>query len=94
VEFDWLNSPSLESGIPPREIEESFEDAFSIRILPDHSDSRESRFYILGRAVSGHGLFSVFWTDGKNYRVIFSREMTEAEAAFYERNYDNETTAA
>ena len=30
-------------------------------------------------------LFSAFWTDGKNYRVILSRDMTEDEVAFYDR---------
>jgi len=27
----------------------------------------------------------VFWTDGKNYRVILAREMTPEELSFYER---------
>jgi uncharacterized protein len=84
MEFDWEHSPLDEKAISHREVEESFEDPFSIRIMPE-SDRSETRYYILGRAVSGRGLFSVFWTDGKRYRVIQSREMTEAEAAFYDR---------
>ncbi|GAB4171844.1 MAG: hypothetical protein Fur0032_11200 [Terrimicrobiaceae bacterium] len=86
MEFDWLQSPSLPAGVTHREIEESFEDPFSIRMMPDVDLSqRETRFYNLGRSVSGRGLFTVFWTDGKRYRVIQSRESTDAELAFYDR---------
>lgn len=86
MEFDWLQSPNLPAGVTPREIEESFEDPFSIRMMPDVDLSqRETRFYNLGRSVSGRGLFTVFWTDGKRYRVIQSRETTAAELAFYDR---------
>jgi len=35
--------------------------------------------------MSGRGVFAVFWTDGKRYRVIFAREMTPEEIQFYER---------
>lgn len=87
MDFDWMNSPADLSEISTREIEESFEDPFCIRVLPDldETESRESRYFIMGRSVSGRGLFTVFWTDGKRYRVIQSREMTEAEAGFYDR---------
>lgn len=87
MEFDWLNSPAESGGIPPKEVEESFEDPFSIRMMPDYDprSTGETRYFILGRAVCGRGLFSVFWTDGKRYRVIQSREMTGQESGFYDR---------
>lgn len=84
MEFDW--SQPLSPGSPSqKEIEESFEDPFAIRMLPDYFGEGSSRYFLLGRAVSGRLLFQVFRTDGKTYRVVASREMTEAEAAFYER---------
>lgn len=87
MEFDWVHIPGKLGGINPKEIEESFEDPFSIRILPDSDDlaSREARYFILGRSVSNKAIFSVFWTDGKRYRVIAARPMSEAEEGFYER---------
>ncbi len=85
MEFDWINAPADLRDLTPREVEETFEDPFSIRLLPELEDSSEARYFILGRAVSGKLLFTVFWTDGKRYRIIQSRVMTEAEAGFYER---------
>jgi uncharacterized protein len=85
MEFDWLNSPADLATLTSREIEESFEDPFSLRLLPDFDEAHEARYFILGKAVSGKGLFTVFWTDGKRYRIIQSRPMTEAESGLYER---------
>lgn len=85
MEFDWINAPADLTSVGAREIEESFEDPFSLRFLPDFDDSREARYFILGKSVSGRGIFSVFWTDGKRYRVIQSRLMTDAESSFYDR---------
>ncbi len=87
MEFDWINVPFESTEVSPKEVEESFEDPFGIRILPDIDDvsASEARYFILGRSVSGRGLFTVFWTDGKRYRIIQSRPMTEAESGFYER---------
>ena len=87
MEFDWINVPFESTEVSPKEVEESFEDPFGIRILPDSDDvsASEARYFILGRSVSGRGLFTVFWTDGKRYRIIQSRPMTEAESGFYER---------
>ena len=87
MEFDWLNGPTSLGDVSPREIEESFEDPFSIRLLPDTDDNApsEARYFILGKSVSGRPLFTVFWTDGKKYRVVQSRPMTDAEQSFYER---------
>ena len=87
MEFDWINSISSLRDISPRDVEETFEDPFSIRLLPDNDilPGSEARYFNLGKAVSGKPLFSVFWTDGKRYRIIQSRPMTDAEAGFYER---------
>mgnify|MGYP000735875889 CR=1 FL=1 len=35
--------------------------------------------------MAGEGVFSVFWTDGKRYRVLCARPMTPEENGFYER---------
>ena len=85
MEFDWIDTPFDLKALPPREIEESFEDPFSLRILPDMAQPTEARYFNLGKTMAGRPLFTVFWTDGKNYRAIFSREMTPEEAHFYER---------
>ena len=86
MEFDWIDCHFDLKKITPREVEEAFEDPFSIRLLPEteRSDS-ETRYFALGRTVNNRNLFSVFWTDGKNYRVILCREMSEQEVTFYDR---------
>ncbi len=87
MEFDWGYVPEGLGDVSTKEIEESFEDPFSIRLLPDLdvSAGSEARYFILGKSVSDRPLFTVFWTDGKKYRVIQSRPMTEAESSFYDR---------
>lgn len=87
MDFDWLDAPFDLRQISPGEIEESFEDPFSIRILPEGGaeESEEARYFNLGKSVSNRGIFSVFWTDGKRYRVILAREMAPEEMAFYDR---------
>lgn len=87
MEFDWTNGWAGPPGPSRTEIEESFEDPFGLRILPDTdlTPGREARYYGLGRTVAGRALFSVFWTDGKNYRVVFCRPATEDEESFLER---------
>ncbi|MFT4546509.1 MAG: uncharacterized DUF497 family protein [Verrucomicrobiales bacterium] len=86
MEFDWLDVNFDLSKIAPKEIEESFEDPFAVRILPDSPyGDKETRYFCLGKAVTARGVFSVFWTDGKRYRVILARDMTADENAYYER---------
>ena len=86
MEFDWLDASFDLKQLTPREIEESFEDPFAIRLLPDNEDSdAETRFFCLGTTVTGRHVFSVFWTDGKKYRVILARDMSNQEKHFYER---------
>ena len=87
MEFDWNNLPFEPDGsISMVAIEESFEDPFAIRLLPDSSRfGVQARFFNLGRSAAGQGLFSVYRTNGKVIRVILSRPFSESEAYFYQR---------
>jgi len=86
MEFDWLDAPFDLHKVSPKEIEESFEDPFSLRLLPELPDAEsKARFFNLGRTLGDRGVFSLFWTDGKRYRVILSRDMTPEETTFYDR---------
>jgi len=87
MEFEWNNLTPADLDISRKEIEESFEDPFSIRLLPelDGAQAREARYFCLGRAISGRALFTAFWTDGKRYRVVFARLLTPEEETFYDR---------
>ena len=81
VQFDLRN-------IKPRELEEAFEDPFSVRFLPDNERADgASRYYTLGRTVANRYLFFAFWTDGKTTRVVAAREMADTERKFYDRKY-------
>jgi hypothetical protein len=86
MDFDWLDAPFDLKVIPPREIEESFEDPFSLRLLPESEiTGTPARYFCLGKTIGNQAIFSIFWTDGKKYRVLFSRPMTADELSFYER---------
>jgi len=86
MEFDWLDIAIDTAKIQPRELEEAFEDPFSIRVLPESPyGDEESRFILLGRTLDSRSLFVVFWSDGKKVRVIAAREMTDQENHFYDR---------
>ena len=85
MDFDWLDAPFDLRKISPKEIEESFEDPFSLRLLPDAARDSEARYFNLGKSLSDRAVFSVFWTDGKKHRVVLSREMTPVELNFYSR---------
>jgi uncharacterized DUF497 family protein len=81
VQFDLRN-------IKPRELEEAFEDPFSVRFQPDNERADgASRYYALGRTVADRYLFLSFWTDGKTTRVVAAREMSDTEQKFYDRKY-------
>jgi uncharacterized protein len=86
MEFDWLDTPFDLRKIPPKEIEESFEDPFSLRLMPDGSgDATTARYFNLGKSLGNRPIFSVFWTDGKKYRVVLARDMTPEETNYYDR---------
>ena len=87
MEFDWSEPPFNPKDSPTlREIEESFEDPLGIRLIPDSGRfANESRAFCLGRTLTGRGIFSVYRSDGKRFRVIASRPMTDEEDYFYDR---------
>ena len=92
MDFDWLDAPFDLHRLTPKEIEESFEDPFSIRLLPEGiEDDAKARFFNLGKTLSDRSVFSVFWTDGKRYRVILARDMTPEEVTFYDRKNSEQT---
>ncbi len=90
MEFDWNNTPFEWNGsLTPRDVEESFEDPFAVRLLPDSSRfSVQARFFNLGRSASGLGVFSVYRTNGKQIRVISARPFDSEEQFFYQRKFN------
>ncbi|HHY84540.1 MAG TPA: hypothetical protein GYA07_03240 [Verrucomicrobia bacterium] len=90
MEFDWNNPPfSLDSSLTQREIEESFEDPFALRVLPDSPRfSVQARFFNLGMSAAGVGIFSVYRTNGKQIRVLYARPFEPEERFFYQRKMD------
>ena len=88
MELDLIDVHFDLKAITPRELEETLEDPFAIRFLPDNERSDgESRYFALGRSVADRHLFLCFWTDGKKARVVAARDMSEGEQRFYERKY-------
>jgi uncharacterized protein len=90
MEFDWNNPPfNLDSTLTLQEIEESFEDPFAIRLLPDSPRfSVQARFFNLGMSVAETGIFSVYRTNGKQVRVLYARPFEPEEQFFYQRKLD------
>jgi uncharacterized DUF497 family protein len=90
MEFDWNNPPfTMNSSLTPKDIEESFEDPFAVRLLPDSSRfSAQARYFNLGMSASGLGVFSVYRTNGKQIRVINARAFEPEERFFYQRKVD------
>jgi hypothetical protein len=90
MEFDWNNSPfALEGSLTRQDIEESFEDPFAVRLLPDTPRfSVQARFFNLGMSAGGSGVLSVYRTNGKQVRVIHSRALEPEERFFYQRKMD------
>jgi uncharacterized DUF497 family protein len=90
MEFDWNNPPfNLDTSLNLQEIEESFEDPFAVRLLPDSPRfSVQARFFNLGMSAGGTGIFSVYRTNGKQLRVIHARTLEPEERFFYQRKLD------
>ena len=79
----------MDSSLTQREIEESFEDPFAIRLLPDSARfSVQARFFNLGMSAGGIGVFSVYRTNGKSIRVMLARAFEPEERFFYQRKMD------
>jgi uncharacterized DUF497 family protein len=87
MDFDWSNPPfNLSRTLTIKEIEESFEDPFGVRLLPDSPRfSAQNRFFNLGVSAGGAGVFTVYRTNGKSVRVIYARSFETEEKFFYER---------
>lgn len=87
MEFDWINPPfDLDGSLSQREIEESFEDPFAIRLLPDSARfAVQARFFNLGVSAGGQGIFSVYRTNGRSIRVLHARAFQPEERFFYQR---------
>lgn len=90
MEFDWNNPPfNLDSSLTQREIEESFEDPFALKLLPDSPRfSLQARFFNLGMTAGGLGILSVYRTNGRQIRVILARPFEPEERFFYQRKMD------
>lgn len=90
MDFDWDNPPfNLNSALAIKDIEESFEDAFAVRLLPDSPRfAVQSRYFNLGVAVNGTGVLSVYRTNGKSIRVVFARPFESEEKFFYQRKME------
>ena len=94
MEFDWNNPPfNLPRSLTLQAIEESFEDPFAVRLLPDSPRfAVQARFFNLGTASDGTGIFTVYRTNGKQARVIFARPFEAEERFLYQRKL-NQTLA-
>jgi len=90
MEFDWNNLPFETNGsLTPRDVEESFEDPFAVRLLPDSQRfSVQARYFNLGMSASGFGVFSVYRTNGQQLRVMLARVFEPEERFFYQRKMD------
>jgi len=84
MEFDWNNPPfELDGSLTQREIEESFEDPFAVRLLPDSPRfGVQARFFNLGMSAGGIGVFSVYRTNGRLVRVLRARVFDPEERFF------------
>ncbi len=91
MDFDWNNPPfNLDNSLKLQEIEESFEDPFAVRLLPDSDRfAVQARYFNLGASASGTGVFTIYRTNGKQVRVIFARPFQPEEQFFYQRKLNH-----
>lgn len=91
MDFDWNNLPfNLDSSLSLQAIEESFEDPFAVRLLPDSPRfAVQTRFFNLGVTAGGQGVFTVYRTNGKQAQVIYARPFEKEEQYFYQRKLNN-----
>ena len=87
MEYDW-KKPAFEmvGDVTEVAIEESFEDPFAVKLLPDSPRfSVQARYFNLGMTAGGVGIFSLYRTNGKQVRVIHARAFEAEEYFFYQR---------
>jgi hypothetical protein len=93
MEFDWNDPPFDLGSLAQREIEESFEDPFAVRLMPDTPRfGVQARFFNLGMSAGGVGIYSVYRTNGQQVRVLLARPFAPEERFFYQRKM-NQTLA-
>ena len=93
MEFDWNNPPFELGSLNQREIEESFEDPFALRLLPDSPRfGVQARFFNLGMSAGGIGIFSVYRANGRQLRLLLARPFAPEERFFYQKKM-NQTLA-
>jgi hypothetical protein len=86
MEFDWNNPPFELGSLNQREVEESCEDAFAVRLMPDSPRfGVQARFFNLGMSAGGIGILSVYRTNGRMVRVLHARPFEPEERFFYQR---------
>lgn len=87
MEFDWINPPfNVKEPLLPREIQESFEDPFSLRLAPDEKAfTAQARYICLGKTLEGKGVFAIYRSNGNQTRVLSARPFCPEEEHFYER---------
>ena len=87
MDFDWNNPPFTQSNsLNLQDVEESFEDPFAVRLMPDSSRfAAQARYFNMGMSANGNGIFSVYRTNGKSIRVIFARSFEPEERFLYQR---------
>ncbi|MEI7533469.1 MAG: hypothetical protein WCK57_03810 [Verrucomicrobiae bacterium] len=89
MEFDWNNPPFELGSLTQREIEESFEDPFAVRLMPDTPRfGVQARFFNLGMSAGGVGIYSVYRTNGRQVRVLQARPFAPEERFFYQKKMD------
>ena len=95
MDFVWNNPPlNLNSSISIKDIEESFEDPFAVRLLPDSPRfAAQARYFNLGVSANGSGIMTVYRTNGKSVRVVYARTFESEEKFFYQRKM-NQTLGA
>ena len=90
MDFDWNSPPfNMDESLNLKDVEESFEDPFAIKLLPDSPRfSVQARYFNLGMSSSGTGVFSVYRTNGKQFRVIHARPFEPDERFFYQKKME------
>lgn len=90
MDFDWNSPPfNMDESLNLKDVEESFEDPFAIKLLPDSPRfSVQARYFNLGMSSSGAGVFSVYRTNGKQFRVIHARPFEPDERFFYQKKME------
>lgn len=89
MEFDWNNPPFELGSLTQREIEESFEDPFAVRLMPDSPRfGVQARFFNLGMSAGGVGIYSVYRANGRQVRVMLARLFEPEERFFYQRKME------